>query len=444
MEILVISENEQLYRNAQRLCRNVVIDRKKIKVKYERDPGSLEKHFTGPPPVALVIIGKVNNEGDQIDLVHFIRHTLHNHIVQIILLQHSERSIPPAHVLISLEIHHSTCIEAPSGNCLLAPILSALKAFSIRLQLASLRQKMEIRVRNRTRDLENEKTVLQQSMESIREDLEAGRHLQYKMLPEKRMEIGEYQFSRALLSSSSLSGDFLDYFEINENAIGFYIADVSGHGISSAFFTVLLTNFMHTFLRRYRFEQNMTILKPALLLRELNKQFLQENLGKYLTMFYGIINRKERKLAFSNAGQFPYPIVYSRTNISMNLIRDWQTDDSPLGTKYGPIDLELDFSRGRSARIQSKGPPLGLFIEAKYREFELRLPDEFLLLMISDGILETLKEESLEKKLAFLDTIVNSLDIEISEILEKLSLDNETSIPDDITFLMIKREIDNG
>ena len=444
MKVLVVSKNEQLYRNVKRLSRGVVIDQQRIQVKHEQDHENLEHHFSKSSPIALVIIGKVGRGNEQIELVQFIRHTLHNHLVQIILLHDSERSIPPAHVLISLEIHHSSCSEIPSGNCLMAPILSALKAFSLRLQLASIQQKMEIRVRNRTQDLENEKSVLKQSIENIQEDLEAGRHLQYKMLPEEEMNIGNYQFSRALLSSSSLSGDFLDYFEINDNSIGFYIADVSGHGISSAFFTVLLTNFMHTFLRRYRFEENMTILEPAQLLRELNKQFLQENLGKYLTMFYGIINRKDRKLAFANAGQFPHPIVYSQTNISMNLIRDWQSDGSPLGAKYGPLDLELDFSKGRSARIQSKGPPIGLFMEAKYREYELRLPDEFLLLMISDGILEIFEEKNLEKKLAYLDKLVNNLDIDIADIMKKLSLDNDTPITDDITFLMVKRRVHNG
>jgi serine phosphatase RsbU (regulator of sigma subunit) len=83
-------------------------------------------------------------------------------------------------------------------------------------------------------------------------------------------------------------------------------------------------------------------------------------------------------------------------------------------------------------------------MEAKYREYELRLPDEFLLLMISDGILETFEEKNLEKKLAYLDKLVNNLDIHIADIMKKLSLDNDTPITDDITFLMVKRRVNNG
>ena len=58
--------------------------------------------------------------------------------------------------------------------------------------------------------------------------------MQNKLLPDPFMKIQDYQFSRHLYPSMTLSGDFLDYFEINEKYVGFYIADVSGHGVSSA------------------------------------------------------------------------------------------------------------------------------------------------------------------------------------------------------------------
>ena len=64
---------------------------------------------------------------------------------------------------------------------------------------------------------------------------EAGRKLQSQLLPEDQLTIGNYVFSRRLFPSTYLSGDFVDYFPINDRHCAFYVADVSGHGAASAF-----------------------------------------------------------------------------------------------------------------------------------------------------------------------------------------------------------------
>ena len=43
-----------------------------------------------------------------------------------------------------------------------------------------------------------------------------------------------------------LSGDFVDYFRITDRHFAFYMADVSGHGASSAFVTVLSEELLPT------------------------------------------------------------------------------------------------------------------------------------------------------------------------------------------------------
>jgi serine phosphatase RsbU (regulator of sigma subunit) len=41
-----------------------------------------------------------------------------------------------------------------------------------------------------------------------------------------------------------LSGDFVDYFPIDDRHFAFYLADVSGHGAASAFLAVMLKTLM--------------------------------------------------------------------------------------------------------------------------------------------------------------------------------------------------------
>src|SRR5690606_40550624 len=80
----------------------------------------------------------------------------------------------------------------------------------------------------------------------------AGRHIQLKLFPERGREIDGLQFDHLIKPSLYLSGDFLDYFQIDERNVVFYLADVSGHGASSAFVTVLLKNLTNRLQRNLR------------------------------------------------------------------------------------------------------------------------------------------------------------------------------------------------
>ena len=138
--------------------------------------------------------------------------------------------------------------------------------------------------------LERTNNQLNLSLQQFREDEAAGRHIQFQLLPENNLQLDGYSFERALYTSTQLSGDFVDYFPIDNQRIGFYMADVSGHGISSALVTLLLMNQMQRYIELYRNGQNDTILHPARILDQLNQYFYQAQLNKYLTMFYGVLS----------------------------------------------------------------------------------------------------------------------------------------------------------
>ena len=61
--------------------------------------------------------------------------------------------------------------------------------------------------------------------------------------------------------------------------------------------------------------------------------------------------------------------------------------------------------------------------------------------MISDGILEVLPQSKLQDKLAFLLSLVKKSGVSIDSLIQELNLDEECTLPDDITLLLIKRAI---
>ena len=255
-------------------------------------------------------------------------------------------------------------------------------------------------------DLETTNQRLRDSLQQLEEDEEAGRQIQFQLLPETTKTRGCYRFSHCLLTSLYLSGDFVDYFTIDDNYLGFYMADVAGHGVSSAFVTVLLKSYMSRYLELYRQDKNQGILDPARILKRLNHNILTSHLGKSLTMFYGVINRADNRLCYSNGGQFPFPVLFDGDNAQF---------------------------------IEAKSRPLGMFEQVDYQNHSLDLPPRFTLALFSDGILDVLPYTKLRDKKAFLLEQINSFDQRVEQLADLLEADQASSPPDDLTFMLIQK-----
>src|SRR5690606_21671158 len=111
------------------------------------------------------------------------------------------------------------------------------------------------------------------------------------------------------IPSLLLSGDFLDYFLLPDNRLVFYLADVSGHGASSAFVTVLLENVTYRFRRTLKRGSSDDLLYPNLVLERINSELMASDLDNHLTLFYGVIDRASMKLQYSVGGHFPMPVL---------------------------------------------------------------------------------------------------------------------------------------
>jgi len=257
-------------------------------------------------------------------------------------------------------------------------------------------------------ELEHANRLLRENLDQFEQDAAAGRHLQVQLMPPRERTLGVYRFERHLMPSLYLSGDFVDYFVIDHRHLGFYLADVSGHGVSSAFVTVLLKSFVHRYLKLLHSEGAQVILQPAKMLARLDADLHGQVLDKYLTIFYGVIDIESNRLSYSNGGHFPNPILFD----------------------------------GTAARfLDGRGPPVGLFHGASFDSSSMDLPDSHLLVLLSDGVLDTMPEAKLEQKRAHLLQAVDRPGLSAEAILTSLGLRAEEAYPDDITVLIVEREI---
>lgn len=245
---------------------------------------------------------------------------------------------------------------------------------------------------------------LMQTLSQLEQDELAGRNLQFRLLPPDDYEFAGCVFSRRLFPSTYLSGDFVDYFALDADRVGFYMIDVSGHGAASAILTVMLRTTVHQYLDAYQQDGEPTVCRPERLLERLNNDLCQQHLDKYLTIFYGIIDRRERRLTWSAGGQFPYPILSS-----------------------GQHPYFLD----------SPGFPVGLLDEADFVSHSIALPEHFSLLLVSDGVLELLQSDQSDDIQEVLLQQLERTGLGIEAVTAALGVDARRELPDDVTFLLV-------
>ncbi|KAA5629688.1 SpoIIE family protein phosphatase [Pseudomonas aeruginosa] len=267
-----------------------------------------------------------------------------------------------------------------------------------------------LRVENqRYRDkLEAANRELQASLNLLQEDQSAGRQVQMNMLPVTPWSIEGLEFSHRIIPSLYLSGDFVDYFRVDERRVAFYLADVSGHGASSAFVTVLL-KFMTTRLL-YESRRNGTLpeFKPSEVLAHINRGLINTKLGKHVTMLGGVIDLEKNCLTYSIGGHLPLPVLF--------------------------VD-------GQASYLEGRGLPVGLFDDASYDDRVMELPPSFSLSLFSDGILDVLPGATLKEKEALLPEQVAAAGGTLDGLRQVFGLANLAEMPDDIALLVLSRNL---
>ncbi|MDR7855658.1 SpoIIE family protein phosphatase [Tissierella sp.] len=199
-------------------------------------------------------------------------------------------------------------------------------------------------------------------------DLGFAKRIQEKILPNKEV-LDNISIDYIYKPSEMLSGDMFDVFRIDEENIGIYISDVSGHGVAAAMMTMFIRQTMRAIKDNF--------LSPAEALSELHRRFTALNLDvdKYLTIFYGIFNKKTYEFRYSNAGHNCIPIKYNNNGID---------------------------------KLEIKGFPIfSLFNEIKYKEKSIYLSKGDKVLFYTDGITESKDRNGNEFGIEFIIDILN-------------------------------------
>ncbi len=188
-------------------------------------------------------------------------------------------------------------------------------------------------------------------VDNLAEQLRLAGLVQQDFLPAQLPNSDTIRWAATFLPAEWVSGDIYNIVRIDEQHIGFYVADVVGHGLPAALLTIFLKQAL---VMRQTVKSDYRIFPPADVVKNLNVRMAAQKLSGYqfATCCYCLLNTQTLELTYCRAGH-PYPILMKP------------------GAK--PEQLEL------------RGSLLGVFDQAEFAERTIQLEPGDKLLVYSDG-----------------------------------------------------------
>ncbi len=192
--------------------------------------------------------------------------------------------------------------------------------------------------------------------EVVHRELAIARDVQQRLLPQEQPQIPGVVYAASCRPAQEVGGDYYDYFRVPGNAIGIAIGDVSGKGIPAS----LLMASLQASLRGQAMREALGV---DCIVKNVNQQIWTTSpANRYATFFYAQYEPTTRVLTYCNGGH------------------------------NAPFWLRGD---GEIVRLQTGGPPVGLFEHSSYSSERIQMNAGDLLMLYTDGISEAMnaKEE---------------------------------------------------
>ncbi len=281
-------------------------------------------------------------------------------------------------------------MEAGADDFLTKPVDTRELEVCIEAGRRVLSLEASLRAKNDELRLSNE--ALKASQIRIQQDLQAAARIQQDLLPRSSPECAPIKFAWDLMPAEELAGDIFNFYLLDEHHVGFYMVDVSGHGIPAAMLSVHLARtlsaeprpdslvrlsadeighssateegLLSTLTGRVisgAYEENKIYREPKEVAARLNSQFQDNDESLlYFTMIYGVLDKRNGVGKLCQAGH-PYPLICRHD--------------------------------GTVERLGSGGFPIGLVDDAYYEQLDFQLNSGDRLLLYSDGITECINPQ---------------------------------------------------
>jgi serine phosphatase RsbU (regulator of sigma subunit)/putative methionine-R-sulfoxide reductase with GAF domain/anti-sigma regulatory factor (Ser/Thr protein kinase) len=240
--------------------------------------------------------------------------------------------------------------------------------------------------------------------ERLETEVQLARQIQRTFIPETLPEPGGWDISARWRTARQVGGDFFDVFELPDDRLGIFIADVADKGVPAALFMALTRTLMRAAVGDTIF--------PADALRRVNRLLYPDcQQGMFVTAVYGVLDTGSGTFTYANAGHNP------------------------------PLWLHS----GKLGRLTRTGMALGVLEDAEMAQAEIALRPGDTLLLYTDGVTEAFSPEGqLFGEGRLIEIVKATIRDSAGSILDAIesavdTFMNSTIPADDLTLVALKR-----
>ena len=239
-------------------------------------------------------------------------------------------------------------------------------------------------------------------------DLELARKIQRRLLPDRLPQHGGLSFDARYYPHDLIGGDFYDVRDLGEGRFGVLVADVSGHGVSAALYTMWLKSLQEA--------SDRSPLDPGGFLAGINHELHRFVVAEsFATAVYALVDAPARRITYANAGHC-----------------------RPIHFRNGGLEAQ---------ELGGEGVPLGILDEQQYKAVTFDLAPGDMALFYTDGVTEVMgRDGEMLGPNGLMDLVLRERAEGDKGLLERIyrrvreDVSAEVSLPDDFMLLSVTRE----
>jgi PAS domain S-box-containing protein len=179
-------------------------------------------------------------------------------------------------------------------------------------------------------------------------DLERAKQIQTLSLEQVLPKDNRVAFASFYLPHDMLGGDYFAIRQLDADRYGFFLADVMGHGVAAALYTMHLSSLWSRYSK--------SIMHPSKFAQDLNRNLCKIVRDEsFATAICGVLDVNKKSIRIASAGGPPLVLVRSD---------------------------------GRTEQLSATGMPFGMIAYAEYEECEFSCASGDSILMFTDGAFE--------------------------------------------------------
>ena len=204
---------------------------------------------------------------------------------------------------------------------------------------------------NNQNGLAEQLAAIEQFVDTLSEELHMAGLVQRDFMPAHLPNTDRLSWAVTFMPVEWVSGDIYDVARIDEEHIGFHVADAVGHAMPAALLTIFIKQAL---VMRETVGKTHRVFQPAEVISALNTRMTAQKLSghQFATCCYCLLNVKTLQLTYARGGH-PYPILL-------------RPDEEPQ-------------------QLEVRGALLGIFDNSEYAQSTVQLQSGDKLLIYSDG-----------------------------------------------------------